>query len=101
MNRLFAPIQALGVVDAPEVLEPVDAPELLEALEALEELEAFEEDVDGDADVDEDVADVLLPLGADDSPLAALLSTPPIAPEAGLSWEPPRKSVTYQPEPFN
>ena len=96
MNRLFAPDHALGVVDAPEVLEPVDAPELLEA---LEELEAFEEDVDGAADVD--VAAVLLPLGADDSPLAALLSTPPIAPEAGLSWEPPRKSVTYQPEPFN
>jgi len=98
MNRLFAPDHALGVVDAPEVLEPVEAPELLEA---LEEPEAFEEDVDGAADVDVDVADVLLPLGADDSPLAALLSTPPIAPEAGLSWEPPRKSVTYQPEPFN
>ena len=98
MNRLFAPDHALGVVDAPEVLEPVDAPELLVGLDALE---ALEEDVDGAADVDVDVAAVLLPLGPDDSPLAALLSTPPIAPEAGLSWEPPRKSVTYQPEPFN
>lgn len=78
-----------------EVLEALDAAGALVELVAADELAGELE-----LEASEAFAPVLAE-ALDPSALGALLSTPPTAPEAALSWEPPLKSVTYHPEPLS
>jgi hypothetical protein len=80
-----------------------DTPEELEDVGAAGEEELWLEVLDSEAALLLE-AELDSELEPELSLLAGLVSTPPAAlapPAAGLSCEPPRKSVTYQPEPFN